>query len=71
MGKEIRLSTTLLISMDSMGTRVTSLLPYDDNMLYLPLPDTSAMGDSDSSDNDIIYIAPLEEKKAGTGRVNR
>ena len=71
MGKEIRLSTTLLISMDSMGTRVTSLLPYDDNMLYLPLPDTSAMGDSDSSDNDIIYIAPLEEKKARTGPVHR
>ena len=71
MGKEIRLTNTMLITFDYQGKGVTSLLPYDDNMLYLPLPDTSAMGDSDSSDNDIIYIAPLEEKKARTGPAHR
>jgi CRISPR/Cas system CSM-associated protein Csm4 (group 5 of RAMP superfamily) len=71
MGKEIRLSTTLLISMDSMGTRVTSLLPYDNNMLYLPLPDKSVKTDSDSLGKDIIYIAPLEDKEARTGPVKR
>ena len=70
MGKKIRLTTTLLIAMDSKGTRVTSLLPYDNNMLYLPLPDESeCMAVSDSIDKDIIYIAPLEEKEARTGRV--
>jgi hypothetical protein len=57
--------------MDYKEERVKSLLSYDNNMLYLPLPDTSVMADSDSVDKDIIYIAPLEEKKAGTGRVNR
>jgi CRISPR/Cas system CSM-associated protein Csm4 (group 5 of RAMP superfamily) len=56
--------------MDSKGTRVTSLLPYDNNMLYLPLPDASEyMAVSDSIDKDIIYIAPLEEEEARTGRV--
>ena len=70
MGKKIRLTTTLLIAMDSKGTRVTSLLPYDNNMLYLPLPDASeCMAVRDSIDIDIIYIAPLEEKEARTGRV--
>ena len=71
MGKEIRLTSTLLITMDYKGTRVTSLLPYDNNMLYLPLPDTSVMTESDSLDKDIIYIAPLEDKEPRTGRVNR
>jgi len=70
MGKKIRLTTTLLITMDSKGPRVTSLLPYDNNMLYLPLPDASEyMAVSDSIDEDIIYIAPLEEEEARTGRV--
>ena len=44
MGKKIRLTTTLLIAMDSKGTRVTSLLPYDNNMLYLPLDKLSTPG---------------------------
>ena len=57
--------------MDSMGTRVTSLLPYDNNMLYLPLPDKPVKADRDSVGKDIIYIAPLENKEARTGRVNR
>jgi CRISPR/Cas system CSM-associated protein Csm4 (group 5 of RAMP superfamily) len=71
MGKEIRLTSTLLITTDYKGTRVTSLLPYDNNMLYLPLPDASVMTESDSLDKDIIYIAPLEDKETRTGRVNR
>ena len=69
MGKELRLTNTLLIAMDYKGRKVTSLLPYDNNMLYLPLPDTSAMDDGDSLDQDIIYIAPLEEKEARPARV--
>ena len=65
MGKKITFTTTPLITMDSMGTRVASQLPYDNNMLYLPLPDTSYyIADSDSRDRDKIVIAALEEKEA-------
>ena len=72
MGKEITLTTTLLIAMDSMGTRVTSQLPYDNNMLYLPFPDTSwYIADSESIDKDKIVISALEEKKVTSGYVNR
>ena len=71
MGKQIRITNTMLITFDYQGKGVTSLLPYDDNMLYLPLPDTSAVGDSDSLNKDIIYIAPLEEKDPRTGPVHR
>ena len=72
MGKEIRLASTLLIGMDFMGTRVTSQLPYDNNMLYLPLPDTAEiMTGSDSADKDEIVIAALEKKKTRQGRVKR
>ena len=64
MGKEITLTTTLLIAMDSTGTRVTRQLPYDNNMLYLPFPDTSMyIADSDSIGRDKIVIATLETKK--------
>jgi len=41
MGKKIIFTNMLLITMDSMETRVTSQLAYHNNMLYLPLPDTS------------------------------
>jgi hypothetical protein len=72
MGKEIRLASTLLIGMDFMGTRVTSQLPYDNNMLYLPLPDTAEIiTGSDSTDKDEIVIAALEKKKTRQERVKR
>ena len=72
MGKEIRLASMLLIGMDFMGTRVTSQLPYDNNMLYLPLPDKAEiMTGGDSTDKDEIVIAALEKKKTRQGRMKR
>ena len=72
MGKKTRLAGTLLIGMDFMGTRVTSQLPYENNMLYLPLPDRAeSKTGSDSADKDEIIIAALEKKKTRQERVKR
>lgn len=71
MGKYIRFTDTLLITMDSMGARLTSQLPYDNNMLYLPLPETSEyMAASDALDDNTIVIAPVKEKGSPPGHMN-
>ena len=72
MGKEIRLTSRLLIGMDFMGARVTYQLPYDNSMLYLPLPDTAEfMSGGDSTDRDEIVFADREKKKDIQGHVKR
>ena len=63
MGKKITPSNNLLIAMDSRGTCVAGQLPYDNNMLYLPLPDISeCMASSGSINVDKNDIAPVEER---------
>ncbi len=71
MGKKITLGSTLLIAMDSRATRVAGQLPYDNNMLYLPLPDTvECIAARETIEEDKIGMARLKNKETPPGHVN-
>jgi len=71
MGEKKTLTNTVLITMGSMGTCVAGLLPYDNNMLYLPLPETSEyMVASDSINEDKTVIAAVKKRETPPGHVN-
>lgn len=68
MGIKVTLTDTAQIAMDSMGTGAAILLPYDNNMLYLPLPDAPAYpGTDDFTGGDETDISA--EKKEAKSRL--
>lgn len=71
MGKNITPSNAVLTAMDSGGADVAVQLPYYDNMLYLPLPNTAECTDAgDSIYEDKIVNASVKKKETPLGHVN-
>lgn len=64
MGKKIMFSNNVLIAMDPKRNCVIGLLPYDNDMLYLPLPDTSEYVAARAPVNeDNVIILPANKRE--------
>ena len=62
---------TVLIAMDPGRIHVVEQLSYDNNMLYLPLPEPpECISASTSLDKDNIVIAPGKNKETRSGHIN-
>jgi hypothetical protein len=59
------------IAMDPKRTYVVEQLSYDNNMLYLPLPEPpECISASTSLDNNNIVIAPIKNQETRPGHLN-
>ena len=71
MDNRITNAEIVLIAMDPKRTYVVEQLSYDNNMLYLPLPEPSeCMSGSNSLDKNNIVIAPGKNKETRPGNIN-
>jgi len=71
MNNRITGAKTVLIAMDPGRTYVVEQLSYDNNMLYLPLPEPSeCISAGTSLDKNNIVIAPGKNKETRSGHLN-
>ena len=71
MNNRITGAKTVLIAMDPGRTYVVEQLSYDNNMLYLPLPEPSeCISAGTSLDKNNIVIAPRKNQETRPGHIN-
>lgn len=71
MDNRITGAKTVLIAMDPGRIHVVEQLSYDNNMLYLPLPEPSeCMSGSNSLKENNIVIAPIKNQETRPAHIN-
>lgn len=71
MDNRITNAKIVLIAMDPKRTYVVEQLSYDNNMLYLPLPEPSeCMSGSNSLKENNIVIAPIKNQETRPTHIN-